>query len=369
MINQPLMEETRADYGRQYADRRVRALRFVVVTFLVLIVVGATLTSLRLMRISRGQAYIDASYPACRKGYALGAYGTQQGPAKLLLWSGKADSNCMWINELCDDMWLFDADTHAPPNGTSKWTELDREDAGAYLQSSKRPEPRWKTIAVQDEQENLFIFAGDPLRADGSFIDDVWKLSAGTFEWRRLAPTCSSSDSALNADDDDRCMSLERRAHAAAYSAGKVYMHGGKSPTSSLLNDMWALDVRKLQWTLLNDVRATRDARARRSGEVGHSELARPRVAQAPAAPRRHARREANWRSLGSSRRQRARATRSSRSILSTATRRASTRRPLCSSRAASTSIFTSTTFGPSSPRRGGGSGSTPRRRRRRTRT
>lgn len=317
-MQQPLIPspETRADYGARYAARRVRVLRFVVAFFVLAIIVGAVLTTIRLNHIASRQVYIDNSFPACRKGYALGAYTEpESGDRRLLVWSGKADNNCMWSNELCDDTWLFDANVDSPLNGTSKWTHIDKENDGAYLQSNKRPEPRWKTIAVQDEAANMYIFAGDPLRANGAFIDDVWKLDAATMRWEQLAPTCEDL-----IDTEDACNALPRRAHAAAYMRGSIYMHGGKNEASDLLNDMWSLNLRTMRWTLLHDVRARR-ARTRTSlaplpasgSYAEHSAQLRLPLAPAPRpwhcrAPTRR------WRSNG--RRPHARGTRLSRSTL-----------------------------------------------------
>jgi hypothetical protein len=256
---EPLMEETEAGYGEALTARRMRVLRVVVGTFLTAILVGAVLTASRLMRIVKHQNYVDANYPACRKGYALASYvPVMTGEsAKLIVWSGKSESNCM-ANELCDDLWQFDLEQREPTDTTSRWAELDQENAGGYLHSNVRPEPRWKTVAVQDREQNMYIFAGDPLREDGGFIDDVWRLQIETLRWQRLATTCEPEP-----EDLGSCGSLRRRAHAAVMIGQMIYVHGGKDPSSDLLNDVWVLDTLTLEWTRLHLVGPALSARSR----------------------------------------------------------------------------------------------------------
>jgi hypothetical protein len=260
---QPLLyaDETAANYGLRHVEHRLRALRIVILGFVAAIIVGGILTTNRLSKIANGQNYVDASYPACRKGYAFATYGSssaQGGGEKLVVWSGKADSNCA-ANELCDDLWSFDADLALPVNGTSKWTQLSKP--VRLRGDTPQPEARWKTVAMQDAEESMYVFAGDPLRENGTYIRDVWKLSAPAMEWQRLEATCGEVSS--KGSSDDPCSSLNRRAHAAVMIGHKMYVHGGKDPSSDLLNDVWQLDVSTLVWKRLHTVCALGRDRSR----------------------------------------------------------------------------------------------------------
>jgi len=238
---EPLKGETAPGYEEAYANGRLRSLRVLIGFFVVVIISGAVLTGSRLLRISRTQAWIDASYPACRKGYALGAHergGVKHEQVDLLLWSGKADDNCL-ANELCNDLWTFQT-SPSRANGTSGWKQVAR-------QSATRPEPRWKTVTVQDANQDFYIFGGDPMRPDGSFIDDVWKLTIATMQWTRLQPTCNDKPSAPRAAS---CAALLRRAHAAVILGDTMFMHGGMNPSDALLNDVWSLNLVSLEWRL-----------------------------------------------------------------------------------------------------------------------
>lgn len=229
---------------------RLRLLRFLIGGFAVCIVVAAVVTAERLMHIAGAQKYVDTSYPACRKGYVLGVLPAKGSmPAKLVLWSGKADSNCA-LNELCDDMWTFDASKDAPTNATSKWRRVRAASEGKWVtRPEKYPEPRWKTSAVQDAADDMYVFAGDPLRSDGSYIDDVWKLSSASLEWTRMRTVCNEPKK--KEVGEPACLSLDRRAHDAALLGSTMYVYGGKDPSSDLLNDVWALELGSLEWERL----------------------------------------------------------------------------------------------------------------------
>lgn len=252
-LSNPLLARPRNPTVQELIKRRLLGVRIFIAIFVAVVLVAATLSASRVLVYARKRKFVNTHYPACRKGYALGTIADPltEKPA-LLLWSGKAERNCAH-NELCDDLWLFPLRGEAMLSSAPKHGDLVSNWRPLSLGSSRqRPEPRWKTSIVQDQEGSIFIFGGDPLRQDGSFLSDVWKLDAQLLQWQALDAVC---DDRNLGDAPVTCGTLQRRAHAAALVGNTMYVHGGKDASSSLLSDIWALDLATRQWRLVWSVR------------------------------------------------------------------------------------------------------------------
>jgi len=111
----------------------------------------------------------------------------------------------------------------------------------------------WSSRSDQD----LWIYGG---RDDaGNVYDDLWKYTRATRTWELQQFTGGPGP---------------RFGAAFWYRpvASSLYLYGGKSNTSFVREDMWSLDVRALEWTLLkttNDPGAIDDAQAALSSSTG----------------------------------------------------------------------------------------------------
>mmetsp|Transcript_40259 Transcript_40259/g.101905 ORF Transcript_40259/g.101905 Transcript_40259/m.101905 type:complete len:466 (+) Transcript_40259:177-1574(+) len=218
----------------------------------------------------------DLPFPECRKSAPIAVFTDNSHPDSplkrqlcgaedmVMMYGGKGKKTAAF-----DDLWVL-------CTKSERWVEIVA-DGHTHPQGLLEPQTRWK-VAHMTGTSGLYIMGGSELYQDSptangkDFYNDVWVFSIMDPEgWQLLH---AGDNDAANKKKKTQGLPEQRRAHVGIMyqhqdGHDEMIIHGGRSKAGEVLNDVWAFNTGKKEWTLLGDwADDSPDAPAPRKGHI-----------------------------------------------------------------------------------------------------